>query len=84
GVEASEYCHARVLSRIRGRALARARDQVAPASPGAQTPFSMDWHRIGAQGLRGADGVMEALDALAGAALPASMWESAVLPARVA
>lgn len=84
GVEASEYCHARVLSRIRGRALARARDQVAPASPSALTRFSMDWHRIGAQGLRGADGVMEALDALAGAALPASMWESAVLPARVA
>ncbi|AXE38809.1 ATP-dependent RNA helicase SrmB [Acidipropionibacterium virtanenii] len=82
GQEASEYCHARVLARIRGRALARARDQVAPASPSALARFSLDWHRVSG-GLRGADGVVEALDALSGAALPASVWESAVLPARV-
>lgn len=80
--DAEEYCHHRVLARIRNRALARARHQVSPASPSALTRFSLDWHRIGGAA-RGADGVMEGLDTLAGAALPASVWEQAVLPARV-
>lgn len=83
-----QYCHARVLSRIRGRALARARDQVQPVSGSALARFSLDWHGVapvgGRPSLRGADGVLEVIGTLAGAALPASAWESAVLPGRVA
>ncbi|WP_460490922.1 Lhr family ATP-dependent helicase, partial [Corynebacterium nasicanis] len=44
--------------------------------------FLIDWHQIGGP-LRGADGVFAALEQLAGVRLPASAWESVVLPARV-
>jgi len=40
------------------------------------------WQGVGGQ-LRGIDGVARAIEQLAGMVLPASAWESLVLPARV-
>ena len=44
--------------------------------------FLPAWQHVGAP-LRGVDGVAQVIDQLAGVALPASAWESLVLPARV-
>lgn len=88
GVDEVEFCDRHVLDRIRSLALARARDAVAPVSPSAFARFTLDWHQVAAAGerpvLRGVDGVLEVLEQLAGVGLPASAWESVVLPARVA
>ncbi|MDN6479680.1 ATP-dependent helicase [Acidipropionibacterium jensenii] len=84
----AQYCHSRVLSRIRGRALARARQEIERVSASALARFTLDWHGVAPIGarpsLRGADGVLEVIETMAGVALPASAWESAVLPVRVA
>lgn len=84
GVDEEELCDSRVLSRIRSRALARARDAIQPVSASALARFTLAWHGIeGPAQLHGADAVHDALDQLAGVFLPASAWESLVLPARV-
>ncbi|MHA2788437.1 ATP-dependent helicase [Corynebacterium sp. S7] len=87
GVEEQEYCAAEVLKIIRTRSLAAARAQTRPVSQSAFARFSVDWANIAPVGtraaLRGADGVYTTLEQLAGVRLPASAWESVVLPSRV-
>jgi ATP-dependent helicase Lhr and Lhr-like helicase len=81
----SEWCDAEVLRRLRRRSLARLRHEVEPVEPEALARFLGAWQRVspGSKGLRGVDGVLGAIDQLAGCALPASALESLVLPARV-
>lgn len=94
GVDEVEYCANEVLRVIRSRSLAKARAQTEPVSPATFGRFLPDWNNVapvieGATGsmrrpsLRGADGVYAVLEQLAGVRLPASAWESMVLPARV-
>lgn len=78
----SEWVEPGVLRRIRSRSLAAARQQVEPVDPGTFARFLPSWQGVGGT-LRGTDGVLTAIDQLAGLALPASAWESLVLPARV-
>ncbi len=87
-----EWCDAEVLRRLRRRSLARLRHEVEPVDPAALGRFLPAWQRVaaagrsrrgGAGGLRGVDGVLAALDQLAGCPVPASALESLVLPARV-
>ncbi len=82
-----EFCDPQVLRRIRRRSIARLRHEVEPVSPEQYAAFLADWQHVtpvGARpGLRGPDGCFEVLDQLAGAALPASTWTTAVLPPRV-
>ncbi|AXT85666.1 ATP-dependent helicase [Aeromicrobium sp. A1-2] len=78
----SEWVEPGVLRRIRSRSLAAARHQVEPVEPLTYARFLPSWQGVGST-LRGADGVLSAIDQLAGLALPASAWESLVLPARV-
>ncbi len=78
----SEFVDPEVLRRLRSRSLAAARQQVEPVSPTALARFTPAWHDVGGS-LRGTDGVLSVIDQLAGVALPASAWESLVLPARV-
>lgn len=76
-----DYCDADVLRRIRRRSLAALRAEV-EAVPGEQLAVYLPrWHQVRA--LRGVDGVLTAIDQLAGASVAASAWESVVLPARV-
>ncbi|MDX6275962.1 MAG: ATP-dependent helicase Lhr and Lhr-like helicase, partial [Nocardioidaceae bacterium] len=78
----SEWVEPGVLRRLRSRSLAAARHQVEPVEPLTFARFLPSWQGVGGN-LRGPDGVLSAIDQLAGLALPASAWESLILPARV-
>ncbi|HET8961783.1 Lhr family ATP-dependent helicase, partial [Nocardioides sp.] len=80
-----EWCDAEALRRLRRRSLAKLRQEVEPVEPEALGRFLGAWQRVapGSKGLRGVDGVLTAIDQLAGCALPASALESLVLPSRV-
>ncbi|NKY37025.1 ATP-dependent helicase [Nocardia speluncae] len=79
----SEWCDTQVLRRLRRRSLAAARHEIEPVSTAALARFLPDWQHIGSGELRGIDGVAAVVDQLAGVPVPASAWESLVLPARV-
>lgn len=79
----SEWCDAQVLRRLRRRSLAAARHEVEPVPVAAFGRFLPDWQHVGSAELRGIDGVAAVIEQLAGVAIPASAWESLVLPARV-
>ncbi len=80
----TQWCHADVLAQIRRESLAAIRADVAPVSTGTFARFLTDWqHVTGTDRLRGVDGVASVIDQLAGYPLPASAWESLILPARV-
>ena len=88
GATGSEWVDAEVLRRLRSRSLAALRSEVEPVAQQTLGRFLPDWQHVGqpgtsAPGLRGIDGVVSAIDQLAGVALPASTWESLVLPSRV-
>ena len=79
----SEWVEPGVLRRLRSRSLAAARKQVEPVDPAALARFLPSWQGVGGN-TRGVEGVLAVIDQLAGLSLPASAWESLVLPARVA
>ncbi|HEY4615971.1 MAG TPA: ATP-dependent helicase, partial [Citricoccus sp.] len=86
----AEWCEVEVLRRIRRRSLAALRAEVEPVEQSAYARFLADWQHLDpAPGggspatLRGTDGVATVLDQLSGVPVPASAWESHVLPARV-
>jgi ATP-dependent Lhr-like helicase len=79
----TEWCDAEVLRRLRMRSLAAIRGSVEPVAPEAFARFLPVWQHI-ARPLEGIDGVAAAIEQLAGVPIPASAWESLVLPARVA
>ncbi|TCK66201.1 ATP-dependent helicase [Curtobacterium sp. PhB136] len=85
--QGAEWCDAEVLRRIRTRSLAALRHEVEPVSPDTLARFLPAWQHVTVPGtrggLRGIDGVLQVIDQLAGVALPASAWETLVLPARV-
>jgi ATP-dependent Lhr-like helicase len=79
----TEWCDAGVLRMLRRRSLARLRAEVEPSPPEALARFLPTWHGIGSSRLRGMDALVQAIDQLQGAAVPASALESLILPARV-
>nr|WP_232676109.1 ATP-dependent helicase [Nocardioides sp. R-C-SC26] len=79
----AEWCDAEVLRRLRRRSLAHLRQQVEPVERSALARFLPVWQHCQGRGLRGVDGVLTAVEQLAGCPLPASALESLVLPARV-
>ena len=82
GATGSEWVDAEVLRRLRSRSLAALRSEVEPVPQLTLGRFLPDWQHI-TKPLRGVDGLVTVIDQLAGVALPASSWESLVLPARV-
>ena len=80
-----EWCDAEMLRLIRRKSLARLRREVEPVEQHTLARFLTHW-----QGLltprRGAnlDALLDAIESLQGAPLPASLVESAILPARIA
>ena len=84
GGTALEWCDAEVLRAVRRRSLAALRREVEPVSPDALARFIPDWQGVGARSSRGVDGLLRAIEQLAGVPLPASALESLVLPGRVA
>jgi ATP-dependent helicase Lhr and Lhr-like helicase len=85
----TEWCDAEVLRLLRRRCLARLRKEAEPVPPEVLARFLPAWHGIGA-GPRGgarrradAGAVLEVVERLAGAPVPASALETLVLPGRV-
>lgn len=78
-----EWCDVEVLRRLRMRSLAAIRGSVEPVSPAAYARFLPVWQHLG-RPLEGIDGVLAVIEQLAGVPIPASAWESLVLPSRVA
>ena len=78
----SEWCDVEVLRRLRSRSLAALRHEVEPVDAATLGRFLPAWQHV-TEPLRGVDGVAQVIDQLAGVALPASAWESLILPARV-
>jgi ATP-dependent Lhr-like helicase len=80
-----QWCDARVLRRLRRRTVAALREQAEPVAPAALARLLPAWQgaTTGAR-LRGVDGVLRAVEQLAGYPVPASALERLILPARVA
>ena len=82
GATGAEWCDSEVLRRLRNRSLAALRHEVEPVDPATFGRFLPAWQNVGGT-LSGIDGVAHVIDQLAGVALPASAWETLILPARV-
>jgi len=84
-----EWCDARVLRRLRRRTVAALRQQAEPVGPTALARMLPLWQSVGQPGerpdrrMRGVDGVLRAVEQLAGVPIPASALERLVLPSRV-
>jgi ATP-dependent Lhr-like helicase len=92
GERGTEWCDAGVLRMLRRRSLARLRAEVEPSPHEALARFLPAWHGITVLNSRGSattthergiDALVQAIEQLQGAAVPASALESLVLPARV-
>ncbi|MCU1543477.1 MAG: box helicase [Microbacteriaceae bacterium] len=98
GSSGSEWCDAEVLRRLRSRSLAALRHEVEPVDPPTLGRFLPAWQHVSTSSsgagqtgsnqpaavrLTGIDGLVQVIDQLAGVALPASAWETLVLPARL-
>ncbi|MCW4458764.1 DEAD/DEAH box helicase [Microbacterium sp. MPKO10] len=81
-IETAEWCDAEVLRRLRLRSLAALRHEVEPVDTATFARFLPAWQNIGGS-LRGIDGVVAAIEQLDGCHLPASAWETLILPQRV-
>lgn len=79
----SEWSDAEVLRRLRRMSLAALRHEVEPVDTATFGRFLPEWQHVGST-LRGVDAVASVIEQLAGARIPASAWESLVLPSRVA
>ena len=78
-----EWCGAAVLATIRQRSLARLRRAVEPVDAATLGRFVTTWHGVYAR-RQGLDALLDAVEQLQGAPVPASALERDVLPARVA
>ena len=78
-----DFCDAGVLRTLRRRSLAALRAEVEPVTATDFARFLPSWQGVGGT-LRGTEGLVRAVEQLAGAVVPASALETLVLPARVA
>ncbi|MEV4775792.1 ATP-dependent helicase [Microbacterium sp. LWH12-1.2] len=77
-----EWCDTEVLRRLRMRSLAAIRGSVEPVPPAAYARFLPEWQHL-TRPQEGLDGVLAVIEQLAGVPIPASAWESLILPSRV-
>ncbi|MFC0861329.1 DEAD/DEAH box helicase [Sphaerimonospora cavernae] len=94
GCRGEEWCDAGVLRLLRRRSLARLRKEVEPVAPEVLAAFLPTWHAIAPissapqsaahQPARAMDDLVNAIERLQGAAVPASALETLILPGRVA
>lgn len=84
GVTEPEFIDPEVLRRLRTRSLAAARRELQPVSQSAFARFLAATHRLDERPSSTPDELLLALQRLAGVALPATAWETQVLPARLA
>jgi ATP-dependent Lhr-like helicase len=77
-----EWTDAGVLRMLRRRSLARLRQEVEPVDQAVLGRFATTWQGI-VKPRTGADALLDAVEQLQGAAVPASILETEILPARV-
>ncbi len=82
GAAGREFVDPGVLRTIRRRSVAALRAEVEPVEREQFASFLPAWQGVGS-GRRGVDGVLRAVEQLAGVVLPASALEALVLPSRV-
>jgi ATP-dependent Lhr-like helicase len=82
GGQGTDCATPRVLRTVRRRSLAALRAEVEPVPARDLAAFLPGWQGVGSP-VRGAEGVLRAVEQLAGALVPASALETLVLPARV-
>jgi ATP-dependent Lhr-like helicase len=84
GGHGREWCDAGVLASLRRASLARLRRAVEPAEPEALARLLLDWHGITSPVRRaGPEALLEVVEQLQGCAVPASVLEGELLPARL-
>ena len=77
-----EWCHVDVLRTLRRRSLAALRREVEPVDQEVLARFLPAWQHVGSR-RRGVEALAEVITTLQGAALPASILETDILPARM-
>ncbi|CAN5731733.1 DEAD/DEAH box helicase [soil metagenome] len=77
-----EWCDAEVLRAIRRKSLARLRKEVEPVEQRVLARLLTRWQGV-VQPRRGLDALLDVIENLQGAPLPASVLETEILPARV-
>jgi ATP-dependent helicase Lhr and Lhr-like helicase len=88
GGSGREWCDADVLANARRRSLAKLRKQVEPAEPAALGRLLLAWQNVATtltprRNVGGPDRLLDVIEQLQGAAIPASVLETDVLPARL-
>jgi len=79
-----EWADPEVMRRLRRKSLAALRSEVEPVEQKALGVFLPHWQQLGSHAIaRGRDGLLRAVEQLAGFPVPASALESLVLPARI-
>jgi ATP-dependent Lhr-like helicase len=81
-----EWCDAEILRQIRRKSLAKLRREVEPVEQHTLARFLTHWQGLLAPRRTHAnlDALLDAIESLQGAPLPASLVESSILPARIA
>src|ERR1022692_3112086 len=82
-----EWCDAEILRQIRRKSLARLRREVEPVEQHTLARFLTHWQGLLAPRRSGhahLDALLDAIESLQGAPLPASLLETSILPARIA
>ena len=82
GGSGREWCDPEVLQAIRRRSLAKLRRQVEPVEPAALGRLITSWQGV-VRRRTGLDALLDAVESLQGAPLPASIFETDILAARV-
>ncbi len=82
-----EWCDAEILRQIRRKSLAKLRREVEPVEQHTLARFLTHWQGLLAPRRSGhahLDALLDAVESLQGAPLPASLLETSILPARIA
>src|SRR6201999_1461085 len=78
-----EWCDAEVLRLIRRKSRAKLRKEVEPVEQQMLARLNTHWQGVLAR-RRGLDALLDTIESLQGAPLPASLLESQILPGRIA
>ena len=79
-----EWCDAEILRQIRRKSLARLRREVEPVEQHTLARFLTHWQGLLAPQRMNLDALLDTIENLQGAPLPASLLETSILPARIA
>ena len=82
GGQHREWCDVEVLRTVRRKSLARLRKEVEPVPQATLARLITRWQGV-VQPRRGLDALLDVIENLQGAAIPASLLETEILPARI-